>query len=76
MPGIDDGHEQGMDDAIKEMFPGDRAKQEAFLKAMLQDLDLVNLDHPQDIERADGGVRQANIDKLSASCSNLITISC
>lgn len=65
-----------MDDAIKEMFPGDQVKQEAFLKAMLEGANLVNVRRPQDNGRVFGGVRQENIDKLNASCSDLITITC
>ena len=74
--GIDDGHEKGMDEAIKEMFPGDFDKQTAFLRAMIEMADPVNLDHPQDIERADNGERMNNIGKLGAACSSLVTISC
>ena len=75
-PEIGDGHEKGMDMAIEQMFPGNRAKQTAFLVAMIGIAQPVDMDFPQDKERADNGERMNNIHKLDAACSQLISISC
>ena len=65
-----------MDMAIKQMFPGDKSKQTAFLVAMIEIGKPIDMDFPQDEERADNGERMNNIRKLNAACSSLISISC
>lgn len=75
-PEIGDGHEKGMDLAIERMFPGDFDKQTSFLQAMIAIAQPIDLDHPQDVARADGGERMRNIGKLNDACSSLITVSC
>lgn len=62
--------------AIEQMFPGDGAKQTAFLQAMIARANPVDLEHPQDEARADNGERMNNINKLNGACSSLISISC
>jgi hypothetical protein len=75
-PGIDDGHEKGLDLAIKQMFPSGKTEQEAFLGAMLAIAKPTDLDFPQDKERADGGVRMENIRKLNDACGQLLYNTC
>ena len=47
-----------------------------FLRELLNRSDPVNLDHPQDIERADGGERVRNINKINRAAEGMITIEC
>lgn len=46
-----------------------------FLKTLREAaLPLQDLDYPEDEAKADGGVRQANVDRVSAACEELITV--
>lgn len=65
-----------MDMAIKQMFPGDKTKQTAFLVSMIDIAKPEDMDYPQDKERADNGARMANIYKLNNACSQLVSIHC
>lgn len=51
-------------------------KQTAFLVSMIDISEPINLDYPEDVARADAGERVRNINKLSAACSQLISIHC
>lgn len=71
---VGDGHEKDLDTAVQQMLPGNRAKQNAFMKALVQQANPVNLSYPKDIKKADGGTRMANIGKLNSVCRRLITV--
>ena len=75
-PAIDDGHEKGMDMAIKLMFPGDRTKQTAFLVSMIDIAKPIDMDFPEDEARANNGERMNNIRKLNSACSQLVSVCC
>ena len=46
----------------------------AFLQEMRDRADPVDLDHPQDAERADNGERVKNIGKASRACTAMIVV--
>jgi hypothetical protein len=71
---IDGGHVVGMDEAIKQMFPGNSETQNSFLRDMTDLAQRVNLHLPQDKEIADNGKRMETIGELNKACSCLVNV--